>query len=83
MTATKQKKAPEHPLPPMTPVKSSAIKAIGHDGTAAFVQYANGGLFRFPGVDRKTFDKVLTAESVGRAFQSDIALKIKGTRIEE
>jgi hypothetical protein len=82
MTTTKQQKAPEHPLPPMTPVKSKAIKSIGHDGSAAFVQYANGGIFRFPGVDRKAFDKVLAAESIGQAFQSDIALKINGTRIE-
>lgn len=79
MTTTKQKK-PD--LPAMKPVKSAAIKSIGFVAGTAYVQYANGGIFQFPGVKKETYDKVLAAESIGRAFQSEIALKIKGTRIE-
>jgi hypothetical protein len=79
MTTTKQNK-PD--LPPMKAVKSAAIKSIGYVAGTAYVQYANGGTFAFPGVKQETYNKIMQAESIGRAFQSEIAMKIKGSKIE-
>jgi hypothetical protein len=79
---TKPKNDKPAGLPQMLPVKSSSIKSVGFAGGIAYVEYANGGIYRFPGVMEETIKKVMSAESVGRAFQAEIAMKIKGVRIE-
>lgn len=52
----------------MQPVKSSNIAAIGHEGDELRVEFKNGNTYRFPEVSREEFDALVSAESVGKAF---------------
>ena len=51
----------------MIPVKSSAVKAIGHAGDTLEIEYASGGRYRLEGVTAGQFESLLASESIGRA----------------
>lgn len=59
------------------PVKSSQVKSIGyHPGTGLLeVEFHNGGVYRYEGVPADVHQKLIEAESVGRA----LGQHVKGT----
>ena len=62
-------------IPPLTPVKSSNISAIGHDGSRLFIRFNGGGIYSYKGVSPDTYKAGLEAESVGKWFRSEISGK--------
>lgn len=62
-------------IPPLTPVKSSNISGLGHDGSRLFVRFNGGGLYSYKGVSEATYRAGLEAESVGQWFRSTISGK--------
>jgi len=55
-----------------TQVKSSFIESIGHEGDTLEVAYKGGGLYKYTGVPRETYESVLGAESIGKAFREQV-----------
>lgn len=51
-------------------VSSSMLKAIGYDseGRIVSVQFKNGDVWHYLGVDKETYDHVRAAPSIGHAF---------------
>lgn len=63
------------PMPDLTPVQSSNIEAIGHDGTDLYVKFNSGSVWKYGGVPADVHVEMLRSTSVGRFFFQ----KIKGT----
>ena len=59
-----------------TPVKSSTIDAIDHDGKQLTVWFKNGGIYDYPDVPKDLHDKMMAAheagESVGKFFHEHV-----------
>lgn len=53
-----------------SPVKSSSIKSIGHDGDVLEVEFANGHVYRHSGFPRDQFDRMMQATSVGAHYNA-------------
>jgi hypothetical protein len=53
-------------------VTSGAVRSIGHEGDTLEIEYRNGRVYRYPGVSREVYEKLLTAPSLGRAVQQQI-----------
>jgi hypothetical protein len=65
----------------LTPVKSSNIAKLGWlDGTL-HVEFSNGGLFSYAGVDQTTYNDLLAAKSIGSHFAKHIRPKHKGVKL--
>jgi hypothetical protein len=64
---------------PLNPVTSSNIKAMGHDVPSATmrVQFSNGGLYDYRNVDAAKYNSIISAESVGKAFISQVKSQAK------
>lgn len=63
------------PIPPLHPVRSSNVSAVGHDGEALYVKFhgrdgAPGSTYRYPTADQAVMDEMLAATSVGRYAQT-------------
>lgn len=56
----------------MTPVKSSLIHSVGHNGLALRVQFHNGAIYEFKGRPASDYKALLSAKSVGGHFNSHI-----------
>lgn len=60
----------------MTPVQSNQIASIGYDSTSntLAVTFARGPghIYHYPGVDQKTYDDFVAAESKGNFFGQHI-----------
>lgn len=60
----------------MTPVKSSTIAAVHHDGKQLTVRFKNGGTYDYPDVPQHLYDRMMAAhdggESVGKFFHTHI-----------
>lgn len=59
---------------PLTPVRSSHLKAIGFDpkdGTLA-VQFMDGGTYHYHGVGPQIHDQLMGASSKGKFFRATI-----------
>lgn len=54
----------------MQPVNSSAIAAVGHEGTTLRVQFTSGDTYEYQDVDADRFNALITAESPGRHFRT-------------
>jgi hypothetical protein len=57
--------------PPMTPVTSSNVAEIGHDGTALWIRFAGkrgepGPLYRYPSAGQEHHAALLATDSPGR-----------------
>lgn len=52
----------------MKQVESSNISAIGHAGHTMVVQFKNGTKYRYENVSAELYQRILDAESVGKAF---------------
>ena len=68
-----------------TRVDSSNINEVGYEAETKTlqVQFKNGGVFNYPGVDPKEYVALLGAESVGKHFHANIRAKYKGEKVEE
>ena len=58
----------------LTPVQSSTIAAMGHDAdhSVMTVQFKNGSTYEYQNVEAPLFDRIMGAESVGKAFDAEI-----------
>lgn len=69
-------------LPPMTPVKSSNIEAIGYRGTELFVRFKGGGLYTYAGVPSEVYHGLLSSESPGGYFRSKVRGQFKHSQVD-
>ena len=53
----------------LTPVNSSAIKALGHEGETLFVEYSSG-IYRMEGITAEQYEELLSAKSIGQAVNA-------------
>ena len=53
----------------LTPVNSSAVKAIRHDGETLFVEYSSG-IYRMEGITAEQYEELLQAKSIGQAVNA-------------
>ena len=58
--------------PEMTPVKSSNVEAVGHDGSALWVRFHGGGMYRYPTAGPEHHAALLEAESPGQYLHRHI-----------
>ena len=49
-------------------IGSSHVASIGHEGLVLEVRFLNGDLWEYLGVSCDVYNKVINAESVGKAF---------------
>lgn len=52
----------------MSPVESSQIESMGHEGDTMAVKFKKGGTYHYPGVTAAQFADLKGAESIGKAF---------------
>jgi hypothetical protein len=62
------------PTPPMIPVESSSIRAIGYDTSACrlHVEFHTGARYVYDGVHARAHRDLLTAESIGAHFNRHV-----------
>jgi KTSC domain len=60
----------------MTSVKSSQIKAVGHDPKTKTlaVEFNGGGLYHYPNVTAEQHKALMEAESIGSHFHKNIKI---------
>ncbi len=68
-------------LPTMTPVTSSNIAAVGHDGDALYVQFTNGTTYRYPGAPAEHHEGLTKTDSPGRYFHHFVKGAHAGDRV--
>ena len=69
-------------LPDMQPVKSSNVAAIGRDDMGStYVQFTNGGTYRYDGVEQEHHDALVNADSVGSHMASVFRTRYKGVKV--
>lgn len=75
--------ASEEPaLPTMHAVTSANIASIGHDGTALFVAFKNGGTYRYDNVPVAIFGQLREAKSAGSFLHANIRGKFDAKKLE-
>lgn len=67
----------------LTPVESSNIESVGHDGSRMIVRFKNGGTFHYSGVTAEQHAEMLAAESLGKYFHARIRGKFPGVKVED
>lgn len=68
-----------------TPVVSSNVASVGYDKetNTLEIQFKNGGIYQYPGVDPDTHLSLMGAESIGRFVQLNIVKAgFKGERVD-
>lgn len=55
-----------------TPVTSSMITSVGHDGDVLEIEFRNGKVYRHAGVSREHFEALRNAESIGKHYNTAI-----------
>lgn len=68
-------------MPDLSPITSTNIACLGHDGSALFVQFHSGQTYRYESVPQDTFTALTKAPSVGSYFQKHIRPAFKGVKI--
>ncbi len=63
-----------------TPVQSSNIISIGHDGTNLYVNYKSG-TYVYENVDKSVYESLLSSDSKGRFMNENIKGKYTYTRV--
>ena len=66
-----------------TPVTSSLISSIAHDGETLEVVFNSGQKYRYVGVTPEDFAALKDAKSIGRHFGANIRGKYAHERVEE
>lgn len=65
-----------------TPVSSSTIKAIGHDGEDTLeIEFHNGGCYSYSPVSKDVHEALLSAKSIGKHFHENIRKNYKHTKL--
>ena len=67
--------------PAMTPVKSSNISGVAHDGSSLWVKFLNGTLYRYPTAGKEVHAGLLAADSAGQYFHAHIKSAHKGEKV--
>ena len=62
-------------------VVSSNIKKVGYEGTDLLVEYLSGVQYKYKGVPKELYEKLLEADSKGRFMNSEIKGKFEFERI--
>jgi hypothetical protein len=66
-----------------TPVKSSHILSVGHEGNALEVEYVSGVVYRYSGVDEGSWNALIQSDSMGRGVRQAIHQEgVVGTKVE-
>ncbi len=65
-----------------TSITSSNLKGAAMDGTDLYLEFNNGGVYRYAEVPKKVFDDLLVAESAGKFFHAEIKPKFVATKID-
>ena len=68
---------------PLTPVKSTQIKAVGFDpktGTMA-VQFRDGGTYQYHGVSPQLHEQLMGAPSKGKFFSATIKHRYRSAKV--
>ena len=65
----------------LIPVKSSNLKAAGHDNGIMRVQFPNGTEYDYKGVSAEVFNNMLQSKSVGKFFHTNIKSKFIGAKV--
>lgn len=74
---------PKHPTIALSPVKSSQIESIGHQGDTLAVKFKHGGsVYHYHGVSAEAFANLQKAESVGKHLGQHIKPNFKFTKID-
>lgn len=60
------------PTPDLTPVQSSNIAAVGHDGDHLYVQFHGGSVWKYRNVPAEKHAEMLGNKSVGKFFGQHI-----------
>lgn len=58
-------------------VSSSNIKSVAHEGETMQVTFVHGGTYQYSGVDKDTFNGLLSAPSIGKALNQLGLLGVK------
>jgi hypothetical protein len=58
-------------------VDSSNIKSVAHEGDTLEVTFKHGGTYQYSGVDKDTFNGLLSAPSIGKALNQSGLLGVK------
>jgi len=64
----------------MTPVKSSNITHIGHEGDMMHVTYKSGNTYAFQGVNPEQHAELMSADSHGKHLAQ---MGLKGVKVEK
>jgi hypothetical protein len=67
----------------VTPVKSSNIAAVDHDGQHTTVQFKSGAMWRYADVPADKHESMVNAASVGGYFAQHIRPNHDGTRLDD
>lgn len=68
------------PMPDLTPVTSSNIEAIGHDGADLYVKFSTGPVWRYRDVPADVHAEMLNSKSVGSFFARQVKPNYKGEK---
>ena len=68
---------------PRAPVESSAISAIGYSKRLQIleIEFLNGAIYRYTGVPRSVYHKLMAAESKARYYDENIKGSYKSARV--
>jgi len=74
-------------LPVMTPVQSSNVHSVGHDGEALFIRFKGAGgipgaAYRYATAGKEHLDAMLKADSPGRYLIDRIRPHHAGKKVE-
>lgn len=64
-------------------VESSNINLLGFDGHKLYVQFKNGGLYSYDGVHASDYDKLKTADSIGKHLNGHIKPHFDFEKLED
>jgi hypothetical protein len=72
---------PMSTLPEFTPVSSSNIAAVAHDGENLFVRFHNGAVWKYAGVTPEAYATFRSAPSIGSHFHMFIKKHHPGEKV--
>lgn len=75
--------AEEINLPPLRPVSSSNIEAVGYlpEEEALFIRFKGGGVYRYAAVPQEVQDRMLEAPSIGKFIHGSIKGRYKSEKL--
>lgn len=68
-------------IPEMQPVSSSNVAGIGRSGASTYVQFKDGAVYRYDGVEDEHHDALLNADSVGSHLAKVFRARYTGVKV--